>query len=161
MNQDVCVCVSLMLHTLNAVRPIYLVLFREPEYLSDSYYFPSPFSLSLSLRSSLYLSTFRSLTLSVCLFSLHFYKHTHRAQGQFPGHSRPMLMTHGKICVCLRACMYIYMCVHLCVIFTMPWCFSIVAATFAVVKNPSTSHGRNRDFFNFSSVLVTARFHSK
>ncbi len=74
----VCVCVSWMLHMPTVVRPIYLILFRKPEYHFDSYYILSSFSLSLPSLSR-YLSTFRSLTLSVCLSSLHFYTNTQRA----------------------------------------------------------------------------------
>lgn len=83
-----------MPHTLTAEGPIYPVLFWKPPYRSDSYYFQA------SLHSSLFLSTFRSMTpLS-----------TQTAKSQISDHSKPMLMTNGKICVCLCACTKIQMC---------------------------------------------------
>lgn len=161
MNEPRCVCgcvcvsvsvrVSWMLHTPIAVRPIYLVLFRKPEYLSDSYYFLPSFSLSLP--SSLYLSTFRYLTLSVCLFSLHFQTQSlgpilwpFQANAHDPWHAWISTCT---LCVCVHHW-------HLTSCKRKNRQICVRLAYFITVSN-----GAKRDSVNFSSVFLTARLHCK
>lgn len=145
--------------TPTALGPIYL-LFSKTEYLSDLYCFL--FLVRLPLYICPHLDVWRFLSASFLSIS-----NTHSAPGWFSDHSRPVLMTHGRI-VCLR--MHEYVCVSVCMCiwlaakenrFAKSWYFSILATTFAVVKDPSISHGANGDFFNFSSAFLTARFHCK